>query len=104
MPIVPLPLKPAKGQPWLNVGDAWYDNVGQRPAGGGTSWWAGYDTTAFFLDWVEKTAGGGSPGFVAALNQTLSSSSWTPAAATSLNTQGKTLDALWTDYKAYLAA
>ena len=29
MPIVPLPLKPAKGQPWLNVGDAWYDNVAQ---------------------------------------------------------------------------
>ena len=29
MPIVPLPLKPSKGQPWLNVGDAWYDNVAQ---------------------------------------------------------------------------
>ena len=23
MPIVPLPLKPSKGQPWLSVGDAW---------------------------------------------------------------------------------
>ena len=89
---------------WVLIQLGYHTVAGQRPAGGGTSWWAGYDTTAFFLDWVEKTAGGGSPGFVAALNQTLSSSSWTPAAATSLNTQGKTLDALWTDYKAYLAA
>ena len=29
MPIVPMPAKPTTGQPWLDVGYAWYDNVQQ---------------------------------------------------------------------------
>ena len=29
MPTVPMPAKPTTGQPWLAVGDAWYDNVQQ---------------------------------------------------------------------------
>lgn len=29
MPTVPMPAKPTTGQPWLAVGNAWYDNVQQ---------------------------------------------------------------------------
>ena len=88
---------------WVLVQMGYHTAANQRPAGGGTAWDAGYDTTAFFFDWIERTAGGGTPGFVRALNQSLNTSTWNASVITSLNVQGKTVDQLWTDYKAALA-
>ena len=88
---------------WVLVQMGYHTAANQRPAGGGTAWDAGYDTTAFFFDWIERTAGGGTPGFVRALNQSLNTATWSSSVITSLNVQGKTVDQLWTDYKAALA-
>lgn len=89
---------------WVLVQMGYHTAANQRPAGGGTAWDAGYDTTAFFFDWVEKTAGGGTPGFVRALNQSLNTSTWNASVITSLNVQGKTVDQLWAEYKTWLGA
>ena len=88
---------------WVLVQMGYHTAANQRPTGGGTAWDAGYDTTAFFFDWIERTAGGGTPGFVRALNQSLNTATWSSSVITSLNVQGKTVDQLWTDYKAALA-
>ena len=87
---------------WCLVQLGYHTVAGQRPSGGGTAWDAGYDTTAFFLDYVEKTAGGGTPGFVRALNASMNTTTWSPSVITGMNTQGKTVDQLWSDYKAWL--
>lgn len=87
---------------WCLVQLGYHTVAGQRPSGGGTAWDAGYDTTAFFLDYVEKTAGGGTPGFVRALNASMNTTTWSPSVITGMNVQGKTVDALWADYKAWL--
>lgn len=76
----------------------------RRPAGGGTNWYDGYDTTGFFFDWIERYAPTPSPGFVKKLNAALTASTFNPSIITSLNARGKTVDALWTEYKAYVAA
>lgn len=76
----------------------------RRPAGGGTNWYDGYDTTGFFLDWIERYAPTPSPGFVRKLNAAMAASTFNPAVITSLNARGKTVDALWTEYKAWVAA
>ena len=77
---------------------------GSRPSGGGTNWWDGYDTTAFFLHWIEWEASTRSPDFVRRLNQQMSSASWTPAQITGINARSRTVEALWTEYKAWIAA
>ena len=87
---------------WCLVQLGYHTVAGQRPSGGGTAWDAGYDTTAFFLDYVEKTAGGGTPGFVRALNASMNTTTWSPSVITGMNTQGKTVAQLWSDYKAWL--
>ena len=87
---------------WVLVQMGYHTAANQRPAGGGTAWDAGYDTTAFFFDWIERVAGGGTPGFVRALNQSLNVPTWNQTVITALNVQGKTVDALWVDYKAWL--
>ena len=87
---------------WVLVQMGYHYASAHRPADGGTAWDAGYDTTAFFLDYIEKVAGGGTPGFVRALNASLNAATWNASAITSLNTQGKTVTQLWADYKAWL--
>ena len=88
---------------WVLVQMGYHTAANQRPAGGGTAWDAGYDTTAFFFDWVEKTAGGGTPGFVRALNASMNTTTWSPTVITGMNVQGKTVTQLWSDYKTWLA-
>lgn len=75
-----------------------------RPADGGANWWDGYDTTAFFLYYVAHQAPTKSGDFVRRLNQQMSSASWTPAQITSINARGMTVEALWAEYKAWIAA
>lgn len=68
--------------------------------GAAANWWDGYDTTASFLHYIEHEAPTRSPNFVRRLNQSLKSATWTPAAVTSLNARGMTVDALWAEYRA----
>ena len=80
-----------------------------RPADGGSSWYAGYDTTAFFFDYIENHAPVRSPGFLQRLNASfdvrdpaVGLAIWDPAVIQSINAQYKTVDQLWLDYKAWV--
>lgn len=82
-----------------------------RPSGGGTNWYDGYDTSAFFFDYIENHAAVPSPGFVKRLVRTMdgrdplvSNFAWAPSIIQTINAQGKTVDQLWADYKAWVAA
>lgn len=88
---------------WVLIQMGYHTAQNQRPGDGGTAWDAGYDTTGFFLDWVERTAGGGTPGFVRSLNATMNSTTWTPSVITGLNARNMTVDALWSEYKQWLS-
>lgn len=81
-----------------------------RPSGGGTNWYDGYDTTAFFLHYVEHDASVPSPGFVKRLVRSMdgrdpavSNFAWNPSVIQTINAQGKTVDQLWSEYKAWVA-
>ena len=88
---------------WVLIQLGYHTAANQRPSGGGTSWYAGYDTTAFFLDYVEKHAPTPTPGFVRALNATLTGPTWDPAVITGINARRLTVEQLWAEYKAWLA-
>ena len=75
-----------------------------RPTGGGANWYAGYDTTAFFFFYVAHQAPTPTPDFVRRLNQQIKSAAWTPSQIASINARGMTVDALWSEYKAWIAA
>lgn len=75
--------------------------------GGGNNWYDGYHTTARFFDYVQDYAPVPSPGFIRKVIQSMngtdpaiSNTMWDPAVITTLNAQGKTVNQLWTDYKA----
>ncbi|WP_148714094.1 basic secretory protein-like protein [Chitinolyticbacter meiyuanensis] len=71
-----------------------YKTLANRRPGG--SWKDAYDTTAFFLDWLDQRY----PGFVYRLNQALSSrdrKQWTSAFFAS--DTGKSVDTLWAEYQ-----
>lgn len=79
-----------------------------RPADGGGYWDEGYLTTAYFYDYIEREV---DPQFVRKLvasftttDLTLKVAPWTIAEIPRLNVPGKTLDELWADYKAWVAA
>lgn len=86
-----------------------YHPVYLRPYDGGANWYDGYDTTAFFFDYIQNRAPVASPRFIKDLVQTMNSgnpavgnTSWDPAVITTINAQRKTVDQLWADYKAWV--
>lgn len=87
---------------WCLIQLGYHTAANQQPADGGTAWDAGYDTTAFFLDWIERLAPTPSPGFVRALNASLNVATWNKSAITGINARGRTVEQLWTEYKAIL--
>lgn len=79
------------------------------PVSGTTRWYDGYQTTAFFFDYITRFAPTPSPRFVRDLNRTLDARDpsiqlrqWTPDLIISINAQNKTVDQLWADYTAWL--
>jgi hypothetical protein len=74
---------------------AGYKTYANRSKGG--SWSGGYDTTAFFLEYLNRTY----VDFVYRFNQQMSSTdgrTWTPAVFQTLT--GKSVDTLWAEYQA----
>ena len=89
---------------WVLIQLGYHTAAAQRPSGGGAAWDAGYTTTSFFLDYVERQAPTPSPGFVKSLAATLTTTSWNKSVITTLNARGMTVEQLWTEYKAWLGA
>jgi hypothetical protein len=85
-----------------------YYTSADRPSGGGDLWYDGYRTTAFFFHYITHSAPVKSPNFVKDLNRqmdprTHGTREWTPDLITEINIEGKTVDQLWSEYKAWLA-
>lgn len=79
------------------------------PVTDATTWYDGYQTTAFFFDYIVRFAPTPSPNFVRDLNHTLDARDpaiqlrdWTPDLMVPINAGGKTIDQLWSDYRAWL--
>jgi len=76
-------------------------NAGYAPphwkASGGDKWDAGYDTTAYFLDWVEKRCGKGT---VQKLNAYMKDSAYDKEIFVTVT--GDSVDALWNSYCEHL--
>lgn len=79
------------------------------PVTAATTWYDGYQTTAFFFDYITRFAPIPSPRFVRDLNRTLDARDpaiqlrqWTPDLITAINAQGKTVEQLWADYRLWL--
>lgn len=82
-----------------------------RPDGGGNNWYDGYETTAYFFDYIERYAAVKTPNFLRRLNATLSPanypagvSQWEPEVIASIQTEGKDVDTLWSEYKTWVAS
>jgi hypothetical protein len=61
------------------------------------NWDAGYDSTAYFLDWIENE--GGHKDFVRKVNFFIGKSGWDKRIVVDI-TGGKTMEVLWSDYVA----
>lgn len=82
----------------------------KRPNTAGSNWYDGYDTTAFFFDYIQNRAPVRSPRFIKDLNQSINGNNpaignkvWDPAIIRTINAQSKTVDQLWSEYTAWAA-
>ncbi|PID29917.1 hypothetical protein CR983_03450 [Candidatus Saccharibacteria bacterium] len=78
-----------------------------RPSSGGNRWDAGNLTTGFFFHYIVHDAPTPSPNFVKDLNRQFDhrihgDRVWTKDLITDINARGKTVEQLWTEYKAWL--
>ncbi|KAJ3208269.1 hypothetical protein HDU67_006924 [Dinochytrium kinnereticum] len=71
-----------------------------RKVAKGRKWDAGYDTTAFFLDFIENDAKPSVPHFTSLLNRKMGQRGWRWSDGVFLEMTGRTVDALWREYRA----
>ena len=87
---------------WCLIQLGYHNRADHAPSDGGGHWADGYRTTSFFFDYVENHAPTKSPGFVRAINTSLSKTGWTPTAIRDANARKMTVDQLWAEYKTWL--
>ncbi|PID30291.1 hypothetical protein CR983_02895 [Candidatus Saccharibacteria bacterium] len=82
-----------------------YDSS-DRPDGGGSPWYAGNKTTAFFFDYIQNHAPTPSPNFIKDLHATfdvrnpdIGGKAWDKRAIQACNERGIDVDNLWREYK-----
>lgn len=81
-----------------------------RPANGGDNWYAGYATTAYFLDYIMKSSPQPEPDFVHKVvmsmngaDPAIGNSNWSDTVIASLNSRGMSVDQLWQEYVNWVA-
>lgn len=80
-----------------------------RPAGGGTSWYAGYETTAHFFDYIARLSPAPEPDFIHTIvmsmngaDPSIGNAPWSEGVITLLNARHMTVDQLWAEYTAWV--
>lgn len=80
-----------------------------RPAGGGTSWYAGYETTAHFFDYIARLSPAPELDFIHTIvmsmngaDPSIGNAPWSEGVITLLNARHMTVDQLWAEYTAWV--